>query len=193
MHLKRKRFRLRGATTGNGRPRAPYDLGARLSDYTQPLMTDPNLMEHALDLAVDNVRSGRGGPFAAIVVRDGAMVATGTNRVTTEPDPTAHAEITAIRKACTLLDDYRLDGCTLISTCEPCPMCLGAVYWSRLDRVVYAATRTEAAAAGFDDHHIYEEIEKPPTERHLPMERCQEEEAHRPFDAWAHYDDRVEY
>jgi len=156
-------------------------------------MTDPDLMEHALDLAVDNVRSGRGGPFAAIVVRDGAMIATGTNRVTTEHDPTAHAEITAIRKACSLLDDYRLDGCTLISTCEPCPMCMGAVYWSRLDRVVYAATRSEAAAAGFDDHHIYEEIGKPPAERQLPMERCREDAAHRPFDTWAHYDDRVEY
>lgn len=156
-------------------------------------MTDAELMDHALDLAVDNVRNGRGGPFAALVVRDGAMIASGTNRVTTAHDPTAHAEVMAIRAACTIVDDYRLDGCTLISTCEPCPMCMGAVYWARLDRVVYAASRTEAAAAGFDDHHIYEEIEKPPSERQLPMDRCGADDAHRPFDTWAEYDERVEY
>lgn len=156
-------------------------------------MTDVELMHHALDLAVDNVRNGQGGPFAAVVAREGAMIATGTNRVTTEHDPTAHAEVMAIRKACTMLDDYRLDGCTLVTTCEPCPMCMGAVYWARLDRVVYAATRAEAAEAGFDDHHIYEEIEKPPADRQLSMERCAENDARRPFEAWAQYDEREEY
>lgn len=150
-------------------------------------------MRRAVRLAAQRMRAGEGGPFGALVVRRGEVIAEGWNRVTSTNDPTAHAEITAIRKACTLLDAYRLDGCTLISTCEPCPMCMGAVYWSRLDRVVYAATRSEAAAAGFDDHHIYEEIEKPPAERQLPMERCREDAAHRPFDTWAHYDDRVEY
>ena len=150
-------------------------------------------LEEAIDLAVNNVESGLGGPFAAIVVEDDSILATGTNRVTTVHDPTAHAEITAIRAACKERGDFELDGCTLYSTCEPCPMCLGAIYWARLDRVVYAATRTDAADAGFDDHHIYEEIEKTPSERSIPMMQRLEEKAQRPFDAWLDYEERVEY
>jgi tRNA(Arg) A34 adenosine deaminase TadA len=150
-------------------------------------------LEEAIDLAVENVESGLGGPFAAIVVEDGAVLATGTNRVTTVHDPTAHAEITAIRAACKERGDFELDGCTLYATCEPCPMCLGAIYWSRLDRVVYAASRTDAADAGFDDEHIYEEIDKPPADRCLPMEQGLADEGQRPFEAWRDYDERVEY
>jgi tRNA(Arg) A34 adenosine deaminase TadA len=150
------------------------------------------LMRRAIDRAVENVRSG-GGPFAALVVRGDRVVATGTNRVTASDDPTAHAEIVAIRAACDALETFQLDGCTLVSTCEPCPMCLGAIYWARLDRVVYAATRQEAAAAGFDDAHIYEEIDRAPAERRIDMEQVLAGEAGRPFDAWAAYDDRVEY
>jgi tRNA(Arg) A34 adenosine deaminase TadA len=152
-----------------------------------------SFLQEALDLAVENVESGLGGPFAALVVEDGTVLATGTNRVTTVQDPTAHAEITAIRAACKERGHFALDGCTLYSTCEPCPMCLGAIYWARLDRVVYAASRTDAAEAGFDDDHIYQEIDKPPADRVLPMEQQLADEAHRPFDAWADYDDRVEY
>lgn len=152
-----------------------------------------SFLREAIELAVDNVQSGLGGPFAALVVENGATVASGTNRVTTLHDPTAHAEITAIRAACKERNDFELDGCTLYSTCEPCPMCLGAVYWARLDRVVYAATRSDAANAGFDDDHIYGELEKSPSDRHIPMLQQLEDEAHRPFEAWLEYEDRVEY
>jgi tRNA(Arg) A34 adenosine deaminase TadA len=152
-----------------------------------------SFLQEAIDLAVENVESGLGGPFAALVVEDGSVLAQGTNRVTTVHDPTAHAEITAIRAACKERRDFALDGCTLYSTCEPCPMCLGAIYWARLDRVVYAANRADAADAGFDDDHIYQELDKPPADRHLPMEQRLAEEAHRPFEAWLDYDERVEY
>jgi tRNA(Arg) A34 adenosine deaminase TadA len=157
------------------------------------MASDAAYLQDALDLAVDNVESGLGGPFAALVVADGTVLAKGTNRVTTVQDPTAHAEITAIRAACSARGDFRLEGCTLYSTCEPCPMCLGAIYWARLDRVVYAASRSDAAAAGFDDDHIYRELDKPPAARDLPMEQRLAAEADRPFAAWRDYEDRVEY
>lgn len=156
--------------------------------------TSPDaFLSQAIDMAVENVTSGQGGPFAALVVRNGDVLARGTNEVTPRKDPTAHAEITAIRRACNVQDDFELKGCTLYATCEPCPMCLGAVYWARLDRVYYAATRTDAAAAGFDDQHIYEELGSPPTDRRLPMEQRLEDAARRPFEAWLDYEDRVEY
>ena len=154
---------------------------------------DAPWMRRALDLAVRNVESGNGGPFAALVVEDGSMLAEGVNRVTDTNDPTAHAEVVAIRAACRERDHFELDGCTLYATCEPCPMCLGAVYWSRLDRVVYAATRSDAAEAGFDDHHIYEELRKSPAERRIDMDRALVDESERPFRAWRQFDDRVEY
>lgn len=144
-------------------------------------------------MAVDNVQSGRGGPFAALVVERDTIVATGTNRVTTLGDPTAHAEITAIRAACKKRGDFELEGCTLYSTCEPCPMCVGAIYWARLDRVVYAATRADAAAAGFDDQHIYDEVRRPPGNRRIPMVQNNDVETQQPFQAWLDYEDRVEY
>ena len=158
---------------------------------SSPSPTD--FLQEAVDLAVRNVQSGRGGPFAALVVAENDVIATGTNRVTTENDPTAHAEITAIRAACDAQDDFELTGCTLYSSCEPCPMCLGAIYWTRLDRVVYAATSRQAAKAGFDDAHIYEEIDKPPPTRRIPMEHHDGVPADRPFEAWADYEARVEY
>ena len=150
-------------------------------------------LEDALDLAVDNVESGLGGPFAALVVAEGEIIARGTNRVTTVHDPTAHAEITAIRAACQERGNFHLEDCTLYSTCEPCPMCLGAIYWARLDGVVYAATRADAAAAGFDDEHIYQEIGTAPADRNIPMTQALSGAADRPFEAWHNYDDRVEY
>lgn len=144
-------------------------------------------------MAVQNVKTGQGGPFAALVVRDGDVLGRGTNVVTTINDPTAHAEITAIRRACDAQDDFELTGCTLYATCEPCPMCLGAAYWARLDRVYYAATRADAAAAGFDDNHIYEELTKPPPDRRIPMKQQLREEAQRAFEAWLSWEERVEY
>ena len=150
-------------------------------------------LHEAIDMAVQNVTSGQGGPFAALVVQNDTVLGRGTNVVTTINDPTAHAEITAIRRACDALDDYELTGCTLYATCEPCPMCLGAAYWARLDRVYYAATREDAAAAGFDDDHIYEELNKPPADRRIPMKQKLQDEAERPFDAWLDYEEREEY
>ena len=153
---------------------------------------DRSFMQEAIDLAVQNVRSG-GGPFGAVVVSDGEIIARGTNRVTDRHDPTAHAEVMAIRSACESVGHFELTGCTLYTSCEPCPMCLGAIYWARLDRVAYAATREDAAKAGFDDDHIYQEMEKPPPDRQMPMQNMLPDEAHRPFEAWDALDERIEY
>jgi tRNA(Arg) A34 adenosine deaminase TadA len=150
-------------------------------------------LSEAIEMAVQNVTTGQGGPFAALVVDDGTIIGRGTNVVTALNDPTAHAEVTAIRRACDAQNDFELRGCTLYATCEPCPMCLGAAYWARLDRVYYAATRGDAAAAGFDDNHIYEELTTPPADRRIPMHQQFEEEAQRPFEAWLDYEERVEY
>ena len=121
-------------------------------------MTPDELMRRAIAIADENVRAGRGGPFGAVVVRDGAIVAEGTNLGTSTNDPTAHAEVVAIRNACRALAKFRLAGCELYASCEPCPLCLGAVYWARLDRLWFAAGRHDAEAAGFDDSHIYREL-----------------------------------
>lgn len=150
-------------------------------------------MGAAIDLAVRNVRSGKGGPFAALVVQDGRIVGEGTNCVTSSNDPTAHAEINAIRSACAELQSYRLNGCELYTTCEPCPMCLGAIYWARIDRVYYAATRDDARDAGFDDRHIYEELARSIPHRRIDMIRALPESAAKAFDAWAEQSDRVPY
>lgn len=150
-------------------------------------------MQEALDLAVENVRAGQGGPFAALIVKDGEVIARGTNLVTSSKDPTAHAEVMAIRQACAHLGHFQLDGCDLYTTCEPCPMCLGAIYWARPSRVFYAATHDEAAAIGFDDAFIYDEIDKAPADRRIEMTPLLREEAHRPFEAWTLKRDRVTY
>ncbi len=150
-------------------------------------------MQEAVELAVENVRAGRGGPFAALVVKDGAVIARGVNRVTATNDPTAHAEVVAIREACARLGSFQLDACDLYTTCEPCPMCMGAIYWARPHRVYYAATRQDAAAAGFDDDYIYDELARPPAERRITMIQLLRQEARRAFDAWAQQENRVKY
>ena len=150
-------------------------------------------MRRVLDLAARNAASGRGGPFAALVVKGGEVVSEGTNLVTSTNDPTAHAEVVAIRSACQALDAWQLDGCVVYTSCEPCPMCLGALYWARPDRVFYAATRADAATAGFDDAHIYEELLVLPGKRRLPMLRILESEASRPFEAWRDNEERIRY
>ncbi len=156
-------------------------------------MTQEELMREAVRLAVANVQAGRGGPFASLIVRNGAIIASGTNLVTSANDPTAHAEVVAIREACRMLGDFRLSGCELYTTCEPCPMCLGAIYWARLDRVVYAATRDDAVRAGFDDGFIYRELCMPASERTLPMEQIEREAAQEPFRVWEMQEGRVRY
>ncbi len=154
---------------------------------------NPDLMRRAIALAVQNVKSERGGPFAALVTKDDEIIAAGTNVVTSVGDPTAHAEVTAIRRACDKLGTFDLSGYTLYTSCEPCPMCFGAVYWARLDRVYYAATHAEAAQVGFDDSHIYDELERAPEDRSIPMQRVLKDESWAPFETWTEYEDRIEY
>jgi len=149
-------------------------------------------MAQAIELAVKNVREG-GGPFAAIVVKDGKVISEGTNRVTSTFDPTAHAEIVAIREACKALEDFQLHGCEIYTTCEPCPMCLGAIYWARPARVYFAATAADAAAAGFDDSLIYDQLRVPPAERSIPMIPLMPQEGARPFEEWQRKPDKIRY
>ncbi|HEX3647657.1 MAG TPA: nucleoside deaminase [Pseudonocardiaceae bacterium] len=149
-------------------------------------------LAHAVRLAADNVTAG-GGPFGAAIVRGDQLVATGVNQVTPTLDPTAHAEIVAIRAACRALGDFRLTGCVLVSSCEPCPLCLSAALWARLDRVVYAADRDDAAEAGFDDRAFYELFEQPRTSWPLPVAQLSTADRTRPFAAWLARTDRVRY
>lgn len=149
-------------------------------------------MREAIEMAVENVRRG-GGPFAALVVKDGRAIAAGVNRVTLENDPTAHAEVVAIRRACRALGSFRLNGCDIYATCEPCPMCLGAIYWARPARVYFAGTRRDAAAAGFDDSFIYDQAALPYAERRIPMTPLLGEEAQRAFEEWRAKPDKTGY
>ncbi len=153
----------------------------------------PEFMQQAIQLATENVLHGRGGPFGAVVVKDGQVIATGANQVTATNDPTAHAEVVALRNACQVLGTFELPGCDVYTSCEPCPMCLGALYWSRCRTVFYGNDADDAARAGFDDAYLYEEVNKPVGERRLPMERLLAEEARSSFDAWRKSPYRVEY
>jgi guanine deaminase len=150
-------------------------------------------MRRAVELACENARSGRGGPFAAIVVRGGEIVAEGTNQVTSTNDPTAHAEVVAIRHACGNLGTFQLSDCELYTSCEPCPMCLGAIYWARPLAVYYSGTHKDAAAAGFDDSFIYQQTRMPVAQRAIPMRRLLEENARAPFEAWERNPTRIPY
>src|SRR5687768_10331575 len=149
-------------------------------------------IRQVIDMAVDNVRRG-GGPFAALVVKDGIVISTGVNQVTLSNDPTAHAEIVAIREACRVLGTYQLAGCELYTSCEPCPMCLGAIYWARPVHVFFVASHEDAAEAGFDDSFIYRQIQMPHQERSIPMVHVEDEQAARPFQEWINKGDRTEY
>ena len=149
-------------------------------------------MQRAIELAIENVRRG-GGPFGAVVAKDGRILAEGENRVTSANDPTAHAEIVAIREACHTLGHFQLDGCELYTSCQPCPMCLGAIYWARPARVFYAATERDAATAGFDDSFIYRELALPIHERRIPMVQLMREESLQAFEMWKNTPGRIEY
>lgn len=155
-------------------------------------MTKKDFMKKAVDLAVENVNNG-GGPFGAVIVRDGKIIATGVNRVTPNNDPTAHAEVSAIRAACEKLDTFQLDGCDIYSSCEPCPMCLGAIYWAHIDRLYYGCNQRDADEIGFSDEFIYKELALPQSERKLKTEELLPEDARRAFEAWKQKDDKVEY
>ena len=150
-------------------------------------------LARAVALSREPMLAGEGGPFGAVVVRDGRVLAEGWNRVTSTSDPTAHAEVVAIRLACAAIGDFSLQGATLYASCEPCPMCLASAYWARVARIVYANTRVEAAAIGFDDALIYEEIPKAPEDRRIPMLHAPDDEARAIFRAWLEKADRVPY
>jgi tRNA(Arg) A34 adenosine deaminase TadA len=149
-------------------------------------------MHRCIDLAAESAASG-GGPFGALLVRNGEILATGTNGVTSLNDPTAHAEVQAIRAACAAIGDFRLGGCELYASAEPCPMCFAAAYWARVDRVYYAATRRDAALAGFDDARIYDELAVAEERRSLPFQQILGTEGRRPFDIWRNNADRRPY
>lgn len=149
-------------------------------------------MQKAIELSVENVRNG-GGPFGAVIVKDGEIIATGVNRVTAQHDPTAHAEVSAIREACRHLGTFDLSGCEIYTSCEPCPMCLGAIYWARLDKMYYGNNKTDAARIGFDDSFIYDELALKPSERSLPSEVLLPEEAIKAFEAWTEKPDKQVY
>jgi len=150
-------------------------------------------MARALALSLENVRSGRGGPFGAVIVKDGSIVAEGVNCVTNTNDPTAHAEMVAIREACRKLQSFELPGCEIYSSCEPCPMCLGAIYWARPARVYFANSAADAAQAGFDDAFIYEELRVPHAERKIPMIQLKNDNALDAFRAWREKSDKIRY
>jgi guanine deaminase len=155
-------------------------------------MAQNTFMHRAIALALENVRAG-GGPFGAIVVKDGKVLAEAANCVTSTNDPTAHAEMMAIREACKNLGKFHLTGCEMYSSCEPCPMCLGAIYWARLDRVYFASTAADAAIAGFDDSFIYQEIQRPYAQRKIPMIQLMREESLAAFRAWEQKPDKISY
>jgi guanine deaminase len=151
------------------------------------------LMRRAIALALENVRTARGGPFAALVAKHGNVIGEGANNVTATNDPTAHAEVVAIRAACRALGTFQLIDCELYTTCEPCPMCLGAIYWARPARVFYAGVAADAANAGFDDAFIYEELRRPPDSRRIPMTQVMREESLAIFAAWKQLANKAQY
>jgi guanine deaminase len=150
-------------------------------------------MTRAIQLSIENVRSGRGGPFGAVVVKDGKIIAEGVNSVTLINDPTAHAEVVAIREACKKLGTFELKGCELYTSCEPCPMCLGAIYWARPARIYFGNSAADASNAGFDDSLIYSEITQPHPARKIPMVQLMREEALEAFRAWEKMPNKIRY
>jgi guanine deaminase len=156
------------------------------------MMTKEELMHRAIELSVNSVKSG-GGPFGAVIARNGEIIAEGSNCVTIDNDPTAHAEVSTIRKACKQLGTFDLAGCEIYTSCEPCPMCLGAIYWAHLDKIYYANDRKDAAKIGFDDDFIYQEISLEPYRRLKPSEILLRDEAIKAFQMWEKKTDKTEY
>ena len=150
-------------------------------------------MQRAIELARSGMQSGKGGPFGCVIVKDGEIIGEGSNGVTSTNDPTAHAEVVAIRQACTNLNSFQLDGCDIYTSCEPCPMCLGAIYWARPAKVYYACTHEDAAAIEFDDKFIYEELALKPAERHIPFEQILRDKALEVFQEWKEKTDKIRY
>lgn len=154
---------------------------------------ETKFIERAIELAEIGMKNNHGGPFGCVVVKDGEILSEAHNQVTSSKDPTAHAEVIAIRKACSKLNDFQLINCDIYTSCEPCPMCLGAIYWARPDRVFYAANRVDAAEAGFDDHLIYEELNVAPKDRSIPMISFERKKAILVFEKWQKKEDKIDY
>jgi guanine deaminase len=154
---------------------------------------DEVFMARAIQLSIENVHSGRGGPFGAVIVKNNAIIAEGTNQVTSALDPTAHAEVVAIRQACRQLGTFQLRDCEIFTSCEPCPMCLGAIYWTRLARVCFANSAADASLIGFDDSLIYAQIAQPYARRRVPMIQMMRTEALAAFRAWQEQPDKISY
>lgn len=152
-----------------------------------------DFMNQAIQLSLDNMRKGAGGPFGSVVVKDGKVIGIGWNQVTSTNDPTAHAEVVAIREACKNVGNFDLSGAEIYTSCEPCPMCLSAIYWARIERIYYANTRQDAANIAFDDDFIYQEIPKDRKDRKVPMEQCCHEEALTVFREWQQKQDKITY
>ena len=155
-------------------------------------MNDRDLMRKAIELSIENIKNG-GGPFGAVIAKDGDIIATGTNRVTADNDPTAHAEVNAIRKACQTLQTFDLSGCTIYTSCEPCPMCLAAIYWAHIDKIYYGNNKKDAADIGFDDSYIYDELNLPVEKRTKLMNELLPKEAIKAFQLWDKTEDKTEY
>jgi guanine deaminase len=164
-----------------------------MNTITKKTSDATDFMREAIRMSIENVESAKGGPFGAIVVKDGKIIARGTNQVTNTNDPTAHAEVVAIRNACKVLGSFQLEGCEIYTSCEPCPMCLGAIYWARPDKLYYANSKEDAAAINFDDQFIYEEIAKPVEERQLFTRQLLRDEALVAFKKWDESPFKVEY
>ncbi len=154
---------------------------------------DEFFMKRAIELAEEGMNTNQGGPFGAVVVKDGKIIAEGNNAVTSTNDPTAHAEVVAIRKACEKLNTFQLDDCTIYTSCEPCPMCLGAIYWARPKKVFYACDKNDATKINFDDQFIYDEIDKPIGNRNIQFVQLLKEEGKLVFDKWEEKEDKIEY
>lgn len=154
---------------------------------------DEKFMREAIRLSHQGMEAGEGGPFGCVIVKNGEIIGRGNNQVTSSHDPTAHAEMVAIRDACRYLNYFQLDGCEIYSSCEPCPMCLGAIYWARPAKVYYACSRKDAAQINFDDQYIYDELSKELEDRHIPMQQVLQEEALKVFQAWAAKPDKTIY
>ena len=153
---------------------------------------DKLYMQRAIDLSIDNVKNG-GGPFGAVIVKNGEIIAEGVNRVTANNDPTAHAEVSAIRAACQKINDFKLNGCTIYTSCEPCPMCLSAIYWAGIKDIYYGNTKKDAEAIGFGDNFIYRELSLPTSQRSVPMRPMKRTEAQQAFRDWQKKEDKIEY
>jgi guanine deaminase len=171
------------------------DEAAKALDHNADIsMTDhASFMGQAIDMAIQGVLSNEGGPFGCVIVKDGQIIGKGNNKVTSTNDPTAHAEVMAIREACKALNSFQLADCILYTSCEPCPMCLGAIYWARPKKVYYGCNKTDAAKIGFDDNFIYKELGLEPGKRTIPFEQINKETAMKAFQAWEDKEDKIEY